>query len=168
VYEITPLRVLGVLAFYAAMFVVIRLSRERIEPFERKTFLAVGIAWAIPVFIANYLLHLAGAMSFLPWVDNFMHSFLWIGFCLSWLYLGVRETQPMVLQIELFTTFSLVVKYAEQKLFGTWDLDNFFNVLHGNGWYVMGWSLADGTYPVLTLFGLRLAARFIPGLVTTA
>jgi hypothetical protein len=168
VHHITPLRVLGVLAFYAAMFVVIRLSRERIEPFERKTFLAVGIAWAIPVFIANYLLHLAGAMSFLPWVDNFMHSFLWIGFCLSWLYLGVRETQPMVLQIELFTTFSLVVKYAEQKLFGTWDLDNFFNVLHGNGWYVMGWSLADGTYPVLTLFGLRLAARFIPGLVTTA
>jgi hypothetical protein len=28
----------------------------------------------------------------------------------------------------------------------------------------MGWSLADGTYPVLTLFGLRLAARYIPGL----
>jgi hypothetical protein len=168
VYEITPLRVLGVLAFYAAMFVVIRLSRERIEPFERKTFLAIGLAWAIPVFVANYLLHLAGAMSFLPWVNNFMHSVLWIGFCLSWLYLGVRETQPMVLQIVLFTTFSLIVKYAEQKLFGTWDLDNFFNVLHGNGWYVLGWSLADGTYPVLTLFGLRLAARFIPGLVTTA
>jgi hypothetical protein len=168
VYEITPLRVLGVLAFYAAMFVVIRLSRERIEPFERKTFLAIGLAWAIPVFVANYLLHLAGAMSFLPWVNNFMHSVLWIGFCLTWLYLGVRETQPLVLQIVLFTTFSLVVKYAEQKLFGTWDLDNFFNVLHGNGWYVMGWSLADGTYPVLTLFGLRLAARFIPGLVTTA
>jgi hypothetical protein len=168
VHHITPLRVLGVLAFYAAMFVVIRLSRERIEPFERKTFLAVGIAWAIPVFIANYLLHLAGAMSFLPWVNNFMHSFLWIGFCLTWLYLGVRETQPLVLQIVLFTTFSLVVKYAEQKLFGTWDLDNFFGLLDGNGWYVMGWSLADGTYPVLTLFGLRLAARFIPGLAVTA
>jgi hypothetical protein len=168
VYDITPLRVLGVLAFYAAMFVVIRLSRERIEPFERRTFLAIGLVWAIPVFVANYLLHLAGAMSFLPWVDNFMHSVLWIGLCLTWLYLGVRETQPLVLQIVLFTTFSLVVKYAEQKLFGTWDLDNFFNVLHGNGWYVMGWSLADGTYPVLTLFGLRLAARFIPGLAVTA
>jgi hypothetical protein len=168
VYDITPLRVLGVLAFYAAMFVVIRLSRERIEPFERKTFVAIGLVWAGPVFIANYLLHLAGAMSFLPWVNNFMHSVLWIGFCLTWLYLGVRETQPLVLQIVLFTTFSLVVKYAEQKLFGTWDLDNFFGILHGNGWYVMGWSLADGTYPVLTLFGLRLAARFIPGLAVTA
>ena len=162
-YEITPLRVLGVLAFYAAVFVIIRLSRERIEPFERKTFVAVGLVWAVAVFPANYLLYKAGVMSFLPWVNNFMHSFLWIGFCLSWLYLGVRENQPIVLQIVLFTTFSLIIKYAEQKLFGTWDHDNFFGI-QGNGAYVMGWSLADGTYPVLTLFGLRLAARYIPGL----
>ena len=105
-YEITPLRVLGVLAFYAAIFVIIRLSRERIEPFERKTFVAIGLVWAVSVFPANYLLYKAGAMSFLPWVNNFMHSFLWIGFCLSWLYLGVRENQPIVLQIVLFTTFS--------------------------------------------------------------
>jgi len=163
VYEITPLRVLGMLAFYAAVFVIIRLSRERIEPFERKTFIAIGLVWAVSVFPANYLLYKAGAMSFLPWVNNFMHSFLWIGFCLSWLYLGVRENQPIVLQIVLFTTFSLIIKYAEQKLFGTWDHDNFFGI-QGNGAYVMGWSLADGTYPVLTLFGLRLAARYIPGL----
>jgi hypothetical protein len=162
-HTITPLRVLGVLAFYAAMFVVIRLSRTRIEPFERRTFVAIGLVWAVPVFIANYLLYKAGVMSFLPWVNNFMHSFLWIGFCLSWLYLGVRETQPMILQVVLFTTFSLIVKYAEQKLFGTWDLDNFFGI-QGNGAYVMGWSLADGTYPILTLFGVRIAARWIDGL----
>jgi hypothetical protein len=29
----------------------------------------------------------------------------------------------------------------------------------------MGWSLADGTYPVITLLGLRLASRRIPGLL---
>lgn len=160
---ITPLRVLGVLAFYVAMFIVIRLSRRRISDFEQRTFLAISIAWAVPVFVANWLLYKAGAMSFLPWVNNFMHTFLWIGLCLSWLYLGVRETQPLWIQFLLFTTFSLVVKYAEQKLFGTWDHDNFFGI-QGNGAYVMGWSLADGTYPVLTLFGLRLAARYIPGL----
>ena len=160
---ITPVRVLGVLAFYAAVFAIIRLARDRIEPRERRTFAAIGLAWAVPVFVANYLLHLAGLMSFLPWVNNFMHSFLWIGLCLSWLYLGVRESQPMVLQIVLFATFSLIVKYAEQKLFGTWQLDNFFGI-QGNGSYVLGWSLADGTYPLLTLYGLRLAARFIPGL----
>jgi hypothetical protein len=161
VHTITPLRVLGVLAFYAAMFVVIRLSRARIEPFERRTFIAIGLAWAVPVFVANYLLYRAGVMSFLPWVNNVMHSFLWIGLCLSWLYLGVRETQPMAIQVILFTTFSLVVKYAEQKLFGTWDLDHFLQVLHGNGWYVMGWSLADGTYPLITLLGVRIASRRI-------
>jgi hypothetical protein len=160
---ITPLRVLGVLAFYAAVFVIIRLSRSRIEPFERRTFVAIAVAWAVPVFIANYLLYRAGVMSFLPWVNNALHSFLWIGLCLTWLYLGVRETQPLVLQVVLFTTFSLIVKYAEQKLFGTWELDNFFGI-GGNGAYVMGWSLADGTYPVITLLGVRLAARFIPGL----
>jgi len=30
---------------------------------------------------------------------------------------------------------------------------------------VLGWSLADGLYPVLTKYGLRLLARFVPGLV---
>src|SRR3954463_3764319 len=102
-YEITPLRVLGVLAFYAAIFVIIRLSRDRIEPFERKTFVAIGLVWAVSVFPANYCLYRAGSMSSLPWVTNFMHSFLCIGFCLSWLSLGVRETKPMALQIVLFT-----------------------------------------------------------------
>jgi hypothetical protein len=160
---ITPLRVLGVLAFYVAMFLVIRLSRRRISDFEQRTFLALAVAWAVPVFAANWLLYKAGAMSFLPWVNNFMHTFLWIGLCLSWLYLGVRETQPLWIQFLLFTTFSLVVKYAEQKLFGTWEHDNFFGI-DGNGAYVLGWSLADGTYPILTLVGVRLAARRLDGL----
>jgi hypothetical protein len=160
---ITPLRVIGVLAFYAAMFVLIRLSRGRIADFEKRTYVAVAVAWAVPVFAANWLLYKAGAMSFLPWVNNFMHTFLWIGLCLSWLYLGVRETQPLWLQFVLFTTFSLLVKYAEQKLFGTWEHDNFFGI-GGNGAYVMGWSIADGTYPILTLFGVRIAARYLDGL----
>jgi hypothetical protein len=160
---ITPLRVIGVLAFYAAMFVLIRLSRGRIADFETRTYVAVAVAWAVPVFAANWLLYKAGAMSFLPWVNNFMHTFLWIGLCLSWLYLGVRETQPLWLQFVLFTTFSLLVKYAEQKLFGTWEHDNFFGI-GGNGAYVMGWSIADGTYPILTLFGVRIAARYLDGL----
>ena len=164
-HTVTPLRVLGLLAFYVALFMIIRMSKKSLRPMEYKTYVAIGLAWAVPVFIANYLLYLADLMSFLPWVNNFMHTFLWIGLCLSWLYLGVRDQFSMFTQIVLFTTFSLIVKYAEQILFGTWDLDNFFHVLHGNGWYVMGWSLADGSYPVLTLFGLRFAAKHIPGLL---
>ncbi len=164
-YTVSILRVLILLAFYAALFVVIRTTGHRIKPEERKTFLVIGAVWAVSVFIANYLLYRAGYMSFLPWVNNFMHTFLWIGFCLTWLYLGVRHTEPMLLQFIIFATFSLVVKYAEQMLFGTWDHGHFFHVFQGNTAYVLGWSLADGLYPPLTFFGLRLLRRFVKGLV---
>jgi hypothetical protein len=164
-YDVTPLRVLAVLAFYAALLTIVRVIKPSIEPEERRTAVAIGITWAVPVFVANYLLHLAGLMSFLPWVTNFMHTFLWIGIVLTFLYLGVRSEQSMLTQFIVFATFSLIVKYAEQIVFGTWDQDNFFHVFHGNGAYIMGWSLADGTYPILTLYGLRLASRWIPGLL---
>jgi hypothetical protein len=163
-YEVTPLRVLAVLLFYAALLAIIRLINPRIDPVERRTVVAIGLAWAVSVFPANYGLYKADLMSYLPWVTNFMHTFLWIGICLSWLYLGVRGRHSMVTLFIVFATFSLIVKYIEQIVFGTWDLDNFFGI-DGNGAYVIGWSLADGTYPILTLYGLRLASRWIPGLV---
>ena len=164
-FTITPVHVLGLLALYAGLFVIIRLIKPSIEPAERKTLLTVGGVWAVAVFIANYLLYRAGLMSFLPWLNNFMHTFLWIGVCLSLLYLGVREDQPMAVQFVVFATFSLVVKYAEQLLFGTWELNHFFHVFRGNFAYVLGWSLADGLYPPLTFYGLRLLGRLIPGLI---
>lgn len=166
-YDVTPLRVLAMLLFYAALLTIVRVIKPSILPEERRTFFAIGLAWAVPVFIANYLLYKADLMSFLPWVTNFMHTFLWIGIVLTFLYLGVRSNQSMFTQIVLFTTFSLIVKYAEQIVFGTWDQDNFFHVFEGNGAYILGWSLADGTYPVLTLYGLRIASRWIPGLIAT-
>ena len=49
-------------------------------------------------------------------------------------------------------------------MFGTWGHDGFFGI-DGNNAYILGWSIADGTYPVLTLLVLRLAAKRIPGLV---
>lgn len=164
-YEVTPLRVLAMLLFYAALLTIVRLVKPSIEPEERRTFVAIALAWAVPVFVANYLLYKADLMSFLPWVTNFMHTFLWIGIVLTFLYLGVRSNHSMFTQIVVFTTFSLIVKYAEQIVFGTWDQDNFFHVIDGNGAYVLGWSLADGMYPVLTLYGLRIASRWIPGLI---
>lgn len=166
-YEVTPLRVLAVLLFYAALLTIIRTIKPRILPEERRTAVAIGLAWAGPVFIANYLLYRADLMSFLPWVTNFMHTFLWIGICLTFLYLGVRTEHSMLTQVILFTTFSLIVKYAEQIVFGTWDQDNFLHVIDGNGAYVLGWSLADGTYPIITLWGLRFASRWISGLQPT-
>jgi hypothetical protein len=164
-YTITPVRVVALLALYAALFFIMRLSKPALGPDDRKTFYTIGVLWAVSVFIGNYLLYRVGVMSFLPWLNNFLHTFLWIGGCLSYLYLAVREDQPMVAQCIAFATFSLIVKYAEQLLFGTWELDHFFHVLHGNVAYVLGWSLADGLYPPITLYGLRLLGRWVPGLV---
>ncbi len=165
-YTLTPLRVLSLLLFYAALFLVIRAYRHRFASREWKTLLTIAIIWAVSVFAANYLLYRAGLMSFLPWVNNFMHTFLWIGICLSFLYLNVREEHSLFMQFIIFATFSLIVKYAEQLLFGTWDHHHFFYVFQGNVAYVLGWSLADGLYPLLNYFGLRLLSRWIPGLIT--
>jgi hypothetical protein len=165
VYTVTAKTVLGLLAFYAALFVVIRTYQRRIEPKERKTFFTIALLWAVSVFVANYLLFRAGLMSFLPWINNFMHTFLWIGICLTFLYLGVRGRESMAVQFVMFATFSLIVKYAEQLLLGTWDHPHFFHVFRGNFAYILGWSLADGLYPLLTLHGLRLLRKWIPGLI---
>lgn len=162
--SISVLEVLGLLAFYGGLFAIIQTTLHAVEPRERRTFAAIALVWAPSVFLANWLLYKAGAMSYLPWVNNFLHTFVWIGFMLTWLYLGVRERESLLVQCVIFATFSLIVKYAEQKLFGTWEKGDFFGI-DGNGAYVLGWSLADGTYPLLTLFGLRIAARWIRGLV---
>lgn len=164
-HPVTFVRVLGLLCLYAALFVMIRSDRPPVANQERRTLYVIGGTWAVCVFVANYLLFRAGVMSFLPWVNNFLHTFVWIGVCLSYLYLGVRGSQSLPVQMLLFATFSIIVKYAEQLLFGTWELDHFFHVFHGNFAYVLGWSLADGLYPPLTLYGLRLVARWVPGLV---
>ena len=166
-YRITPLTVLAVLLFYASLFVVIRIIRPRIAPEEKKTFIVIGLAWAVSVFIMNYLLYRAGFMSFLPWVNNFLHTFPWIGFCLAWLYLGVRKDQSMVTQMIAFATFSLAVKVVENAVFLTWDHDHFFHIFKGNAAYIIGWSVADGLFPPITLFGLRLVGKMIPGLIVT-
>jgi hypothetical protein len=163
--EVTPLRVLVLALFYGALVVVMSMNGKRVEPVESKTFLIVGGVWAVSVFIANWLLYKAGVMSFLPWVNNFMHTFVWIGLCLTYLYLGVRERENLLVQCLIFATFSLIVKYAEQLLFGTWELDHFFHIIRTNWAYVLGWSIADGLYPLITLYTLRLAARRVPGLV---
>lgn len=162
---ITPERLAAVLLLYVALFVVIWSRPSRVAAAERRTAWVVGGCWAGSVFVLNYLLYRAGVMSFLPWINNFLHSFVWIGVCLTLLYLGTRRSQSMGVQFVLFATFSLIVKVGEQRLLGTWEHPHFFYVFQGNAAYVLGWSLADGLYPPVTLFGLRLLARWIPGLV---
>lgn len=149
------------LTFYAAMFVVVWAYRPYIPKEERRTAIVIGATLAPIAFIANYLLYLAGFMSFLPWLNNVAHTFVWIGICLTWLYMSVRRTARWWVQFVMFATFSLVVKYIEQALLGTWEHGHFFNVFQGNFAYILGWSLADGFIPLLALLIVRVFATFV-------
>ncbi len=48
-------------------------------------------------------------------------------------------------QLVLFAIYSLAVKFAENKVLGTWEFDHFF-FIDGNLAYIIGWSLVDGLY----------------------
>ena len=93
--DVTVGGVLGALAVYAALLALVLCFARFVAPDERRTAVAIAAVWACSVFVANYLLYLAGVMSFLPWVTNALHSFAWIGGCLTIMYLGVREEWPL-------------------------------------------------------------------------
>ena len=152
------IRVLALALFYAALFVVIRITKKTLDADERRVYALLYLGWAAPVFVANYLLSLVDLESPMPWYVNFMHTFGWIGLCLGWLYLGARR-EPLWVQFVAFAAFSLVVKLTEQKLFGAWSSEHFFFVFRGNWAHLLGWSLADGLYPPISAIGLALVER---------
>lgn len=151
------------LLFYGAMVILIRSGRRRFDPNFRRSYIALFIGWGIGTFIANYLLFRVGVMSFLPWLNNALHTFVWIGLCLAFLYAGVYR-RPLYEQFALFAIYSFLVKMAEQLLLGTWEFPHFFGI-PGNAAYVVGWSLMDGLYPVISMVGLRLLSNVVEGLV---
>ena len=156
---ITPERLLIVLGVYALLFLSFRAFARAPGPDERATRWFLGLGWGLATFVLNWLLSLIGALSFLPWIANALHTFVWIGFCLSWLYLGVRFTRGFLLQSALFAGFSLIVKVAERLLLGTWEHDHFLGLFRGNAAYIVGWSLLDGLYPAISLLVLRAVAQ---------
>jgi hypothetical protein len=153
----------AVLAVYAGLFLLMRQAVRRLEPGFRRTFGVLGLGWACSVFVGNYVFYRLGWMSFLPWVNNLLHTFLWIGLCLGYLYSDAHK-KPLFEQVVLFILYSFLVKVAERALLGTWEKPSFFG-LGGNFTYLAGWSLLDGLYPLISLFGLRLLSRVIAGLV---
>ena len=154
---------LFLLLFYGAMLVLMRYGHARLDLSFRRTYYALFVGWGTLTFIANFLLYRLGVMSFLPWLNNAMHTFVWIGGCLGFLYAGAHR-RSMLEQFALFAIFSFLVKQAEQALLGTWELGHFFGI-PGNAAYVVGWSLADGLYPVLSMIGLKLLSNVVEGLV---
>jgi hypothetical protein len=152
-----------VLLFYGALVIVMRYGNDRVERNFRRTYWVLAVGWGVGTFVANYLLYRLGWMSFLPWLNNFIHTFVWIGLCMSFLYAGAR-TRPWLDQFLLFAIFSFLVKAAERQLLGTWELDHFFGI-RGNSAYILGWSALDGLYPAVSVLGLRLLRRLIPEIV---
>jgi hypothetical protein len=152
-----------VLLVYASLFVVMRYANDHVELNFRRTYRVLLVGWGVGTFLANYGLYKAGWMSFLPWINNLFHTFVWIGLCLSFLYAGAYR-RPWLEQFLLFAIFSFIVKAAEHAILGTWELDHFFFV-KGNIAYLIGWSLMDGLYPSLSAVALRLLQKIIPGVV---
>jgi hypothetical protein len=154
-----------VLLIYAGLYITMRQMQPRIEPEFRRSFLVLYVIWVPGVFIANYLLFLAGVMSFLPWANNFIHTFIWIGLCLLFLY-SFAYKRPLWEQFVMFAVYSFVIKVTENYVLGTWELGHFFSIA-GNFAYITGWSLVDGLFPFGCALTLRIASRFIDGIVTS-
>ncbi len=153
-----------VLVVYGGLFIAMRFGHPAVEPEFRKTFYNLWIVSGFVGLIANYLLYLAGVMSFLPWLNNFIHVFIWIGGCLMFLYSGAYK-RPLWEQFVLFFIYSFVVKLAERQILGTWEHPNWLGI-PGNLTYMLGWSLADGLIiPFGCWWGLKIASSFIKGLV---
>ena len=160
------IKITGILLLYAALFLIMQgFSSSKFNKDETKTFVITGILWAVSVFIGNYICYLIGIMSFIPWVNNFLHTFIWIGFCLTYLYITTRMRFPIWRQVLYFSIFSFIVKYAEQMLFGIWEHDHFMWIFEGNFAYILGWSLMDGLYPFITNLGLKMLSKFVRGIV---
>lgn len=152
-----------VLLAYGAMFMVMRYANPYVELNFRKTYWILYGGWGFGVLIGNYLCYLIGIMSFLPWLNNLLHTLVWIGACLSFLYAGCYR-HPVWEQCMLFVIFSFIMKVAERMLLGTWELDHFFGI-PGNITYIVGWSLMDGLYPFISVAGLRFVSRFTRGVI---
>jgi len=162
----TLLDYLWVLVLYASLFVVMRYANRTVELNFRKTYWVLYFGWAVGVFIGNYVFYLLGYMSFLPWLNNLVHTFIWIGFCLTFLYAGCyRESFPV--QFVHFAIFSLIVKAFERDLLGTWEFGHFF-WFEGNTAYIIGWSLMDGLYPAISVAGLKIVSNFTDGIVISS
>jgi hypothetical protein len=149
-----------ILTVYAGLFVSVY---PRMDSSFRRSFWVLYVVWAFGIFIGNYLFYLMGIMSFLPWLNNFIHAFIWIGVCLGFLY-AVSYKRPLWEQLVLFAIFSFVVKVTENKVLGTWEFDRFF-FIDGNLAYIIGWSLVDALYPIGSAVVLMIASRFIQGLI---
>jgi hypothetical protein len=142
-----------VLLIYGIFFLFIRYPKPTLELNYRANYLFLVAVWAFLMFTGNYLFYRLGVMSFLPWLNNLLHSFVWVGICLGWLYYGTHE-RPLWEQFIFFVFTSFVVKMAENLLLGTWHKESYLGINNRYA-YLIAMSLVDGFYPVISRWLLK-------------
>ena len=146
-----------VMMVYLQMFLLIRYPKPVVELNYRGTFKFLALLWIFLMFTGNYLFFMLGVMSFLPWLNNLIHSFLWIGVCLTWLYYCSNQ-RPAWEQFIHFSFTSFVVKMAEHQLLGSWSRDSYLGIDHPLA-YLIAMSLVDGFYPLISKFVVVWASK---------
>ncbi|MDQ6610755.1 MAG: hypothetical protein M3Y85_13130 [Bacteroidota bacterium] len=146
-----------VLFIYLLMYLFIRYPKPKLELNYQSNYFFLAALWSGLIFFGNYLGYRAGMMSFLPWADNFVHSFLWVGVCLSWLYYCTHE-RPWWEQFIFFAFISFIIKIAENIIIGTWNMDSYLGI-HSKYAYVIAMSLIDGLYPIVSKWILNALGK---------
>ena len=154
---VSILSYLLVLIVYWCMFLVIRYPRPALELNYRGTFYFLAIVWAVAMFSGNYLFYRLGVMAYLPWFNNFIHSFIWIGICLTWLYYTTRE-RPIVERFILFAFTSFIIKATEYKLLGSWAKESYLGINNRYA-YIIIMSLVDGFYPIISVLLIKALSK---------
>lgn len=146
-----------VVAIYGLMFLLIRYPKPALELNYRGNYLFLVLLWAFLMFTGNYLFYRLGVMSFLPWLNNLLHSFVWVGICLGWLYYCTHE-RPMWEQFILFAFTSFIIKMTEHWVLGTWSMDSYFGIKSPYA-YIVAMSIVDGFYPVISAFVIKALGK---------
>ncbi len=159
------MKIVAILILYATVLFIAWWHKRKLDTAERKTFIVIYLMYAISIFFINYLGYVIGVFSYLPWFpNNFLHTFVWIGIVLTYLFMAIRK-EHMVVQFMAFAAFSLVIRYAEYKIFGVWDGQGTLYESYGTDAYIALWSYVDGFYSIATFLLLRILKKWIPGLI---
>ncbi|WP_121354674.1 hypothetical protein [Flavisolibacter nicotianae] len=146
-----------VVLLYGLMFLLIRYPRPHLELNYRTNYFFLVILWAFLMFTGNYLFYRLGVMTFLPWLNNLLHSCVWVGLCLGWLYYCAHE-RPLWEQFILFAFTSFLVKMAEHAVLGSWARDSYLGIRNPYA-YLVVMSIVDGFYPIISQWIIQALGR---------
>jgi hypothetical protein len=146
-----------VIGIYGLLFLFIRYPKPTLELNYKANFIFLVALWAFLMFTGNYLFYRLGVMSFLPWLNNLLHSFVWVGICLGWLYYCTHQ-RPLWEQFIFFAFTSFIVKMAEHMILGTWSMESYLGIQSPYA-YIIAMSIVDGFYPIISRWVLNALGK---------